>query len=58
MTRRIYNDAQMATELHKVGDHTFCYFPTHKTRSPASGVMGYYDGGHAQWCIKAGTVDR
>ena len=57
-TRKTHaSDLNLIQMMHEAGNHTLCYFPTCKTRDASTGRVGYHDGGHAGWCVKAGTND-
>lgn len=46
-----------AYELHDNGVHTKCTPPAKKTGGAVGIKPKYQDGGHAGWCLKAGTVE-
>lgn len=52
------HDLEAAQGQHDKGDHRLCYFPTCKTRGTGAARPAYHDGGHAGWCIKAGTEEE
>jgi hypothetical protein len=47
-----------ADDLHDNGVHTACRFPAKKTGGAVGIRPSYHDGMVAEWCIKAGSVDR